>query len=605
MHFGRKFRQFVTMGAATCSLTIGIVATSVGATAHTGTGTITFAEAAGANPNYIFPYLNCAYASVNNINQFQWLMYRPLYWLGQGGSSAYVPSLSTARTPAFSNANKTLTITMKGWKFANGHLVDARSVMFFLNMFMADPKSYCGYSAGVGIPDQVRSASGHGNVVTIDFTTPMNPNWILYNYLSEITPMPNSWDRTGSNARGGCATGAFGAPSTKIACLAVEHYLNGLATRSSTYAGALWQSGVDGPWRLTSMDHLGNVTFQPNRHYSGPKKAMVQYVKEVAFTTTTSEETQLLAGALDVGYVEPSVLPARAAKPGVVGPNWGPLASRYRLYAGSQWNFNYAPFNFSPADPKAAAISQLYVRQALQLAVDQPSIITTAYKGYGFPIDSPLPPNTPAAISANVANPYPFNLAAAKSLLTSHGWTLVNGVMTCTSPGTAVNQCGANITLGYTLNFKVVWTSGSATLDAAFNLEIADWASIGIQFTHATDTFNNVISFCGGASGYEICALGPGWTYAPNYLPSGENLFVPNGAFNVGSYSDPKMTALINDSTHGTAKLSSYLTYAAQQLPVLFQPQPATEIEIIKSLKSTIGFAPNPLGNFMPEYYHY
>jgi peptide/nickel transport system substrate-binding protein len=178
-------------------------------------------------------------------------------------------------------------------------------------------------------------------------------------------------------------------------------------------------------------------------------------------------------------------------------------------------------------------------------------------------------------------------------------------VMTCTSPGTAVNQCGANITLGYTLNFKVVWTSGSATLDAAFNLEIADWASIGIQFTHATDTFNNVISFCGGASGYEICALGPGWTYAPNYLPSGENLFVPNGAFNVGSYSDPKMTALINDSTHGTAKLSSYLTYAAQQLPVLFQPQPATEIEIIKSLKSTIGFAPNPLGNFMPEYYHY
>ena len=24
----------------------------------------------------------------------------------------------------------------------------------------------------------------------------MNPNWILYNYLAELTPMPNSWDVT-------------------------------------------------------------------------------------------------------------------------------------------------------------------------------------------------------------------------------------------------------------------------------------------------------------------------------------------------------------------------------------------------------------------------
>ena len=591
------------MGAVASALSMGLVASSVGASARA--GTITFAEAPGANPNYIFPYLSCAYASVNNINQFQQLMYRPLYWLGRGGSSAYVPSLSTARSPVFSNANKTLTITLKGWKFADGQTVDARSVMFFLNMYKADPTSYCGYSPGIGLPDQVRNVSGHGNVVTINFTTPMNPSWILYNYLSEITPMPTSWDLSGPKTRGGCATGDFGAPSTKAACLAVEHYLGGLAVRSNTYADALWQGGVDGPWRLTFIDNLGNVTFQPNRRYSGPKKAMVRYVKEVAFTTITAEENQLQVGAVDVGYVDPAILPAPAPNPGVAGPNWGQLASRYRLFAGSQWNFNYAPFNFSSADPKSAAIALLYVRQALQTAVDQSSIIKAAYKGYGFPISSPLPPNTPAAISAKVANPYPFNLAAARALLTSHGWTMVNGVMTCTSPGTAPNQCGTNIVPGYTLNFKVVWASGSAALDSALNLEIADWASIGIQFTHATDSFNNVISDCGGASGFEICSLGQGWTYAPNYLPSGENLFVPNGAFNVGSYSDPKMTTLINASSYGTAKLNSYATYAAQQLPVLYQPQQGTAIEVIRTLKSTIGFTPNPLGNFMPEYYHY
>jgi peptide/nickel transport system substrate-binding protein len=603
MHFLSKFRQVVTIGAVACALSAGLVASSVGASART--GTITFAEAAGANPNYIFPYLNCAYASVNNINQFQQLMYRPLYWLGRGGSSAYVGSLSPAKTPVFRNSNKTLTISMKGWRFANGQVVNARSVMFFLNMYKSDPTSYCGYSAGIGIPDQVRGASARGNVVTINFTTPMNHAWILYNYLSEITPMPNSWDVAGPHTRGGCAAGAFGAASTKTACLAVEHYLNGLSVRSSTYAGALWQGGVDGPWRLTFIDNVGNVTFQPNPRYSGPKKAMVRYVKEVAFTTMTAEENQLQVGAIDLGYVDPAILSAPAPKPGVAGPNWGQLASRYRLYPGSQWNFNYAPFNFSPTDPKAAAIAQLYVRQAIQMAVDQTTIIKSAYKGYGFPIYSPLPPNTPSTVSANVPNPYPFNLTAAKALLTSHGWTMVNGVMTCTTPGTGTGQCGLGITQGYTLNLKIVWASGSAALDTAFNLEISSWASIGLQFTHATDSLNNVISDCSGASGYEICSTGQGWTYAPNYLPSGENLFVPNGAFNVGSYSDPKMTSLINASTYGTANLTQYATYAAQQLPVLYQPQQGTAVEVIRTLKSTIGFTPSPLGNFMPEYYHY
>jgi ABC-type transport system substrate-binding protein len=59
---------------------------------------------------------------------------------------------------------------MKGWKFADGQTVNAESVMFFLNMYKADPTSYCGYNKGYGIPDQVASASGKGNTVTIKFT---------------------------------------------------------------------------------------------------------------------------------------------------------------------------------------------------------------------------------------------------------------------------------------------------------------------------------------------------------------------------------------------------------------------------------------------------
>ena len=594
----------MTIGAVASSLSLGLIAPSVSG-ASTPRGTITFAEGPGANPNYIFPYMGCRYFSVDNINQFQEMMFRPLYWFGVGGGVAEVPSLSTALSPKLSNGNRTSTIVMKGWKFADGQTVNAQSVMFFLNMYKADPTSYCGYNGAFSIPDLIKSAHGHGNTVTINYTRAMNPIWLLYNNLSMITPLPTSWDRTSATQTSHCSTGQYGASSTDVACKNVEAYLNAQSATTSTYTGKMWQSGVDGPWRLTHYDNLGNVTFQPNAKYSGPVKAQVQFVKEVAYTSTQAEENDLQAGKIDLGFVDPGVLTSPAPAPGKVGPNWGQLASRYNMVAGSAWNFNYAPFNFSSADPKSAAIAQLYIRQAIQTAVDQQGIITNVDKGYGFPIYSPLPPATPASLSGKISNPYPFNIAAAKALLTSHGWTVQGGVQTCTNPGTGANQCGAGITQGYTLNMKIVWASGSPALDQTFNAEIADWAQIGIQFTHSTATFNNVIGDCSGGSGFEICSWGGGWTYAPDFAPSGESLFTPVSGFNVGSYNDPKMTALVATTTFGTAKLTAYANYAAQQLPVVYQPQAFSPGEVIKTLKSTIGFAPSPLSNFMPEYFHF
>ena len=578
---------------------------SKGTSVAKGSGTITFAEAPGAAPNYIFPYMGCSFFSVANINQFQEEMYRPLYWFGLGGSSAYVPSLSLANKPVFARGNTSLTIAMKGWKFADGQTVNGQSVLFFLNMYKADPKAFCGYNGGFGIPDQVKTASAAGNTVTITFNKSVNPGWLLYNYLSEITPFADVWDRTSATTTSTCATGAYGAASTNAACKAVEKYLDGQSAKTATYTDVTWQSAIDGPWKLTAFDNLGNATFVANKKYSGPQKAQVASVKLLAYTATFAEETALQAGKVDIGYVDTTQLTQSAPTPGSVGANWNPIVNKYNIVTGPQWNFNYAPFNFSKNDPKFAAISQLYIRQALQLAVDQRGIITNVDKGYGFPIWSPLPPNTAASISASVNNPYPFNLTAAKKLLTSHGWIKVNGVMTCTRPGIAANQCGPGITQGYTLNFKIIWASGSPSLDKTFTAEIADWASIGIQFSHTTATFNQVISDCSSGAGYEICSWGGGWTYAPDYYPSGETLFTPTGGFNVGKYSNSTMNTLINATTFGTAKLTSYATLAANQLPVLYQPQSFSPGEVIKTLKSTIGFTPNPLANLMPEYYHF
>jgi peptide/nickel transport system substrate-binding protein len=616
MRFKNKIRLLATLGVAAGTLTIGLAVPSLNAgasslPASTASNTITFAEGATASPNYIFPYMSCSYFSVDNINQFQEMMYRPVYWFGLGKSSAYVPKLSTADKPVFSNGDKTITITMKGWKFADGQTVDAQSVMFFLNMYKADPTNYCGYNKGYGIPDQVKSASGSGNTVTINFTTSVNPGWILYNYLSELTPMPNTWDVTAPGKTSTCATGKYGAASTTTACKAVEKYLDAESSKESTYTSPLWTSGTDGPWKLDAFDNLGNVTFIPNTSYSGPVKAQkgIDYVKELAFTTDTAEQNVLRAGTLDLGYVDPTILTSNAPSPGKVGANWSAIASNYTLVSGSDWAFNYAPFNFSPKDPKAAEISQPYIREALQMATDQLGIIQKVDKGYGFPIFSPLPPNTPTAVSglkgSGVPNPYPFSLSGAKKLLTSHGWKKVGNVDVCESPGTGSSDCGAGIAKGANLDFSIVWASGSPSLDDTFNAELADFDSIGFNFTHSEDTFNNVIADCETGTKFQICSWGGGWIYAPDYYPSGETLFAPGGGFNVGTYSNAKLTAAIKTTTYGTATLGKYATLAADQLPVLYQPEAAFTVEVKNTLKSKIGFTPNPLQNFMPEYYHF
>jgi peptide/nickel transport system substrate-binding protein len=574
--------------------------TSQGATSNT----ITFAEAPGQSPNYIFPFASCLYDASNNIGQFQQLMFRPLYWFGVGPSASESPALSLAAQPLYNKADTEVTLTMKGWRFADGQLVNAQSVMFFLNMYKSDPLGFCNYDPGMGIPDEVRSVTSSGNTVRINFTKAVNPKWMTDNFLSQITPMPNRWDQISASQVGTCATGAYGTSATQASCTSVETYLDSLATTTKTFSNAFWQSGDDGPWKLTSLDATGNATFAANAHYSGPQKAQVKYVKEVAFTSSAQELADLGNGTIDLGYVDPLSLPAKTSS-SKVGPNIAALSANYNLEAGSSWSFNEAVFNFNAANAKSAAIAQLYIRKALQEAVDQSSIVTSDMNGYGYATDSPLPLATPTTLAKMVTNPYPFNLGAAKTQLMNHGWTLVNGVMTCTSPGTLATECGANITSGYTLDFDIVWPGDSSELNAVFDQEIADWDQIGVLVTPNYDTSNNIPTDCSATSSNQLCVLETGWNYVNSYFPSGEQLFTPTGMANFGAYNDAHMTSLINATTSGTAILTNYAAYAAQALPVLYQPQIDQVIEVAKSLKSSIGFTPSPLGSFTPEYYHF
>src|SRR6202000_3231647 len=88
--------------AAACSSS-GSSGSSSGGGKPVAGGTATMALPPGVTPNYIFPMLTGAYYSVANIEQFQRLSFRSLYWIGNAqGQPVVDPSMSLAAPPVYS-----------------------------------------------------------------------------------------------------------------------------------------------------------------------------------------------------------------------------------------------------------------------------------------------------------------------------------------------------------------------------------------------------------------------------------------------------------------------------------------------------------------------
>src|SRR5580700_848756 len=605
----------VALTAAACSSsgTSSTTGSSTSGTPVSG-GTASVALPAGVTYSWIFPFYAITNASVYNDEQFQFLMYRPLYMFG-GNSNTSVSvnyGLSPANPPVYSNGGKTVVVNLKGWKWSDGETVDAQSLIFFLNMAKAEKTNWYAYSAGL-LPDNVVSYKATGpNQVTIQLNSAYSSIWYTYNQLAELNPMPLAWDVTSLGAKpgsGGCSTDSAADGWAK--CKAVYTFLTAQSKVASTYATSPLWSVVDGPFKLSSFNTDGNVTIVPNKAYSGSPKPQLTAVKFVPFTSDTAEYTALKTGGLDIGYIPTEDLAQKPATSPL--PPANPLGSSYYLEPFFSYGIQYNQPNFN--NPQVGfLVRQLYIRQAMQYAEDQPGISKAIWRGYATPVSGPVPtvPSNPFVPGIERENsgqgPYPYNPAKATSLLTSHGWSEVGGVMTCQDP----SKCGAGITKGEQLKLTFDYATGIAAATATYQAIKSEEASVGIDVTLIGQSFDTIIGEsapCAPMSSkcnVQVFAYG-GWGFdGPGMEPTGEPLFATGAGSNSGNYSDPTMDKLITE-THSSSSLAvfdQYATYGAQQLPFMWIPEPNPfQIQAVTSKLKNVTFS--PMFTLLPEYWYF
>ncbi len=540
-------------------------------------GTATFALSVGAQFSWMLPLPNQANYEPWD-QDIEYGMWQPLYFAGNGSRPVIDPALSLAYPPVWSDGNRTVSITLKPWKWSDGKPVTTRDIEFFFNLYKAGRSSIATYIPG-DIPD---------NVAAIDYVSPtkfvlhlktsVSQQWYDDNQLTDIIPMPqHAWDRESSSQ----SVGNY--DLTPSGAAKVFKFLSQQSKTLGTYAtNPLWKT-VDGPWTVSSYSATTSRTvLAPNLHYTGPDKPHLSEVIVESFSSDTAEVDALRSGSVTYGWLPFSDL-GLSGYFNSHGYTVAPWAPEYVQWA----ELGYTSPVYGPL------VRQLYIRQALQHLVNEPLYLKATLHGDGQLTYGPVPnlPGSPYVSPQERINPYPYSVSSARSLLLAHGWQPgSNGVMTCKRPGVASNECGKGIASGRQLKLLLMYTSGYPTLAAqvqAFGTA-ASSAGVGIALDPQTET--TMFSVAG------VCPPGPcnwGIAWYSNWLwnygqsdvyPTGGQMF-STGNYWGGGYSSAEANHLIQ-LTHqksGLNYLYAYENYISRQVAALWAPTWDNQISVVSN----------------------
>ncbi|AUW94075.1 MAG: peptide ABC transporter substrate-binding protein [Sulfobacillus thermotolerans] len=529
------------LGISTCMVLLsgcGNTAAATGSSAETRNATVVVALAPDSPPNWFVPVFSAsAYIEINA--QIQFLMYRPLIYLNKNSQVDYSRSLVSHIAVNTSGTTYTLTLNHK-YAWSNGAPVTAQDVVFTWDLIKdaSAPDSPWPYGAegSGGVPNDWKSVTAQGsNTVVVQLRSPANPQWFIHNGLSQISPIPKAiWDKY---------------PNNEIKEL---RYIQSVANSPTNSVYHV----VDGPFQFKSWQPNNYWELVPNPKFGGHQASIGKLIFQDE-SSSANEFAGLHTGAISVGYLPPSMWKSRGELSDDV------MTSSYLF------GTNYIIPNLNAKAPGGLGtlFSKLYIRQALEMGINQKGIVGSLYHGAGVMTDGPVPskPKTIYIDTALAKFPYPYNPAKGKALLERHGWHDVNGVMT---------------RQGRALRFNLIYGAGSPTETDMVSLIKAGWAQEGIDVSLQQMPQNQVFAMTAQSdpSKWQMGYWGAGWTYQLDYYPTGGNLFATSGGENASGYNNATLDQLIQDTYElGTpaqirARMDAYQQFAAIHLPVLWVP---------------------------------
>jgi peptide/nickel transport system substrate-binding protein len=532
-------------------------------------GSITYALPSGAVPNWILPMPTAAANSVVNIYNFESQMWPPMYYAPDGSDPTVDPSLSVANAPRWSNGDKTMTITVKPWKWSNGQTVTSKDVEFTFDLIKAavkqSPANWASYVPGY-FPDTIASMSTpNASTIVVNLTTAVNPTWMEEDILGSVPILPSSaWSKDA--AKGPILDFTNPANAAKI-----YTFLSTQSNSMSTYASnPLWRT-VYGPYKLKSFNDItGGFTMVPDTTYSGPHASPESNYVGVPFTSDAAEWNALKSGSVDFGWVAEEDVPLIPTLKGL-GYNYFGLPDFGDYFVAYNFKDKTRDFN--------NVVAQLYFRQAMQHLEDQAGQLKAYLGGDGDPAYGPIPvyPRSPFLPSNAATNPYPFSVQDAINILKSHGWTVTpNGTDTCAKPGTGTGECGAGIPAGTKLSFNLIYNTVSPILQQVVDLA-SDARQAGIELSLSGSNFNYMIQNYNDAAApanENKWAMEDFGGETDSTYPTQFGFLNTGGPGQIGDYSNPTADSLINQSVSGSnpAAVTNEASFFTTQVPVLWQP---------------------------------
>lgn len=481
-------------------------------------------------------------------------MYKPLVWVNPNDAIDYARSLASGISVNRNDTVFTVTLNPK-WHWSNGQPVTAADAAYDVQLILAAsgskaPWAYCFAGSG-GVPGDWKSVHVTGlYTFSITTTKPVNPAWFEHNGLGQIVPVPKStWER-------------YANPLQE---------LNWIKSVSATWSNRVYDV-YDGPYHIVSGVNSEYWLYAANPHYDGVHQPTFRTVRYYYETSEASTFLALKKKTVELATAPSSYLGALKKM------------TDYRIVAPPLFGYQWLGLNYRRTTLDVGPLfNNLYIRQALQMGIDQAAIIKL-YGGYATPVYGPVP-RFPHNIYYDYRLPdyYPYNPARGKALLESHGWHEVNGVMEKNGTKLAfpiLDQSGA----------------GSPSIQDEFEIIQAGWAKEGIKATI-------YLSALPANDGQNWAVSGFGtWVYAPDFYPSGGSLFASTGGVNLsgGDYRSAEMDHLIQatyapgSEAQTIQRFYAYEKYAAQQLPVLWVPMSNAATGFLYSVATNIkGFQAN------------